>query len=105
MNSNGSFYNQLSRRRVALDEFRDNQKPEWFSIDFDTAKSALDAAHMFLDGMVNRCRTLALSSFNEKLKEIVESLEEDTSSYSIKQKRYESQQEPIQTIHRLYGCN
>lgn len=41
-----------------LDEYRIDPQREWFNVSVEIAKEALDAAQLFLDGMVNRCATI-----------------------------------------------
>ena len=59
-----------------LDQYRDIHNREWFTVSFEIAKAALDSAHIFLDGLVNRCETINNNSFFYNLKNLIESLEE-----------------------------
>jgi phage anti-repressor protein len=59
-----------------LDQFRYNPKREWFDIDFITAKTALDTAQLFLDGLVDNCHRLVSTDFYGKLEALINELQE-----------------------------
>ena len=59
-----------------LDQYRDIKNREWFTVSFDIVKAVLDAAHLFLDEMVDRADTIHSNSFVDKLKELITSLPE-----------------------------
>jgi phage anti-repressor protein len=58
-----------------LDQYRVNSNREWFEVSFEVAKTALDCAHLFLDGIIDKCDTLCSSGFYDKLKGLVDSLD------------------------------
>lgn len=59
-----------------LDQYRDINNREWFTLSFDIAKAALDSAHIFLDGLVDCCDLIYDKNFFYKLKDLVEDLSE-----------------------------
>jgi hypothetical protein len=59
-----------------LDQYRDINNREWFTVSFEIAKTALDSAHIFLDGLINRCNSICTKSFFHKLKDLVQDLPE-----------------------------
>ena len=72
-----------------LDQYRDKHNREWFTVSFEIAKAVLDSAHLFLDGLVNRCESIDDNSFFYKLKKLIESLEELPKSIKIIEKKPE----------------
>ena len=57
-----------------LDQYRDNRHREWFTVSFDIAKTVVDCAHMFLDGLVDRCNSIHKMPFFDQLNSLIETL-------------------------------
>jgi len=86
-----------------LDQYRDINNREWFTVSFDIAKTALDSAHIFLDGLVDRCDLIYENSFFNKLKNLIEDLPEkklDVINNNIIEKP-----EPIKKIEKPIEIN
>lgn len=54
-----------------LDQYRIYPKREWFGVSFDIAKEAIDAAHAFIDGLVDRCHDIDTKGLSERIKAVV----------------------------------
>jgi len=79
-----------------LDQYRDIKNREWFSVTFDVAKTTLDAAHAFLDGLVDRCDTIHDNTFFDKLRNLIESLPEKEKEHKpIEQETADKQVESV----------
>jgi phage anti-repressor protein len=65
-----------------LDQYRDLGHREWFTVSFEIAKASLDSAHLFLDGLVDRCDVLD-DSFTENLRNIMDYLPESKVTKNI----------------------
>ena len=50
-----------------LDQYRIDPQREWFNCTFDVAKEALDVAHLFLDGLVDRCSSIHKNHLCDRL--------------------------------------
>lgn len=55
-----------------LDEYRSNPMREFFDVTQDIVIAAIDSAHLFLDGIVNRCAEIHTSNFPLKLKKLID---------------------------------
>lgn len=78
-----------------LDQYRDlgSRNREWFTVSFEIAKAALDSAHLFLDGLVDRCDGLD-DNFTENLRNIMDYLPESDIPKIIKEAEPEPEPEP-----------
>jgi hypothetical protein len=57
-----------------LDQYRIDQRREWFEVSFEIAKEVLNSAQLFLDGLVDRCESIYNTKFYNKLDDLINTL-------------------------------
>lgn len=59
---------------VLLDQYRDVHNREWFTVDFNIAKAAIEVAHYFTTEMRNRLHTICDNDFVDRFKAVINTL-------------------------------